>query len=672
MKSSVARWATAGVFLCGAALLLLGARAFTGWGAGPGVAVGMLELRPSGAPGFGLLVSAGRLLSAVPFAGGVFGINAGAAVAGALAPALVFLICLRAGVSTGYSLYAAALFLFSPVVFPALADVYGAFVLLSVLATVFAWGEWGEAGDTRRFLLFVFVAALGGGLHPAAPLMGLLLVLTRGARRTVEPERRAAMMWGGVALCAAATAGLFFRLRGGVDLDWGGAGSAVLVQARETGIGQWMKQIANPSRLHIFLAWFAEAVTGRYLPVLIAAPAALLRRETKGWALLLFPFAAAAAFVATPHRDVGLMSMLAVFPLLLCGAMGLSGLAAAARAGRRRLARAAVWLWAAAALAAPLLSGGGLSAGPDFSAEYARGLLDQLPRDAVFVVRGIDPLHNVDALMRVEGCRRDVTMLRPAYFASPGYRELLRARWGKWLRFPSEGEYFKATKGVQDILGKNGAEAGEEYHKRMGEVSQFVVEGMTAEYNAVRRKVYFSSVGHFVESKTLVKGTEFEPRAFLFEMKTGERAVFDAAGLLALPGGGYAADATAARLMSRYYTDLGENFYRSAQLPRGKSDTPESAALRNVYKGYAARFLEKALSLDGGNPRAAFLMGLQHKEEGRYEEANAELTKTMRLLLRGSGVEDIPASSQMMMLGRVYQELGMTAEADRLFDVLER
>ncbi|MFH1539074.1 MAG: tetratricopeptide repeat protein, partial [bacterium] len=301
---------------------------------------------------------------------------------------------------------------------------------------------------------------------------------------------------------------------------------------------------------------------------------------------------------------------------------------------------------------------------PDYSGDFARGVIGRMPRDAVFLIRGGgephrggphrgEPLLNYAAAQRLERLRPDVRVVYPEYFSSGGYRELLRGKWGGGLALPTEGEYVRISEEVMaTVLGAEGG-MGKLMEERMNEMAGVVAEEAVAWENAVFREVYFSSVGHMVETRQM-RAAGFVPEYFAFRLALGGPAVFDVGRTLELGESPMRRDRAAAGEMGRYFADIGENFFKNRETPR------------------AEEFLKTAAGCDDGSARVYFFLGLIHKEAGRYEEATEEFNRARGLLEAGRGTGGLLHTTRVFMLARIYQELGISVEADKLFDRMEK
>ncbi len=425
-------------------------------------------------PGFPLYALLAGLFAHVPLASVATRVNFFSVVCDALAAALVFRAAARFTASVPAGILAAALFAFSPIVWPyaVTTEVFAlnnlcAALLLDVTSRLRAGDD--DVRQRRLLTAAAFVFGLGLSNHHILVLLAgpaLALLLLRARKAFGHPRQ-----WG-LALVLPFVLGLLpyaYLLVAphlGSEIVWGDTatpgGLLGHVLRREYGTlqlasGAPTEAGATLVRLGAFLTRFTVTTFGLGPVFLCAALPALVRPAGRrsplaAWAiglgthLTLFSYLSNLGMSDPVHATVQerfwQQAIVVAAVLAASGLVMLTGFLG-------RYARAAQCVVAAAAMLGSLVIAYPRmdQRGHVFFRDYGRAILDSLPRNAILVITSDEAIGAVRYLQQVDDYRRDVRVLPAGQITSPWFRALA-ARHFPELRFPdlvgAEGFTFRA------------------------------------------------------------------------------------------------------------------------------------------------------------------------------------------------------------------------------------
>lgn len=412
-------------------------------------------------PGFPLYALLAGLFAHLPVATVAVRLNLFSALCSAVAAALVFRAATRLSASLPAGLLAAALFAFSPIVWPyaVTAEVFAlnnlcAALLLELTSRL---GPSDDATRTRHWLV-VTAFAFGLGLsnhHILVLLAGPALLLLLLASRRVFVARRQWLLLGlafGLGLLPYLY--LLVAPRFGSEIVWGDtttpSGLLQHVLRREYGTlrlasGAPTEASATFERLGAFVSRFATTTFGLGPLLVLAALPGILRASAQRlvlsvWAvgllahLTVFSFLSNLGMADALHATV--QERFWQQALLVAATLAAVGLVTLTRplgrfAPRAQWGVALVGSLLALGLAFPRMD----QRGHVFFRSYGLAILDSLPQGATLVITSDEAIGSVRYLQQVEGHRRDVRVLPAGQIVSPWFRSVAAAHFPE-LRFP--------------------------------------------------------------------------------------------------------------------------------------------------------------------------------------------------------------------------------------------
>lgn len=287
------------------------------------------------------------------------------------------------------------------------------------------------------------------------------------------------------------------------------------------------------------------------------------------------------------------------------------------------------------------------------SDDYFHAFLKGFRRDAILVADpNPDNLHAISFYRDFYGIRKDIDVLYSEWILNKEYREYMWKREYPMAKIPDREEYAKLIGQVATMTRQPGMITGS------NKVRERIVQGMTdllndavLIQNSNFRPVYYNRIDNIINSQ-MYQLMYFDPAAYSFRLLMYKPKPFEFERFIDMATSNVTSDSVGKEIVATYFRNIGEHFY--------SQDKPISAV----------PFLETCASLNPDDISCRFFLGLIYKSWGKYDSAEMNFTKALKNInaKKQAGGQD---SGDILMLARIYRELGRNTEAQKYEKMVE-